>query len=227
MRGRAKQNSPSSAHPAAVALAILLDTSASMDERMGSRRKPRSASPKLHKDDQAECRLRQPGPHPAGLHNDSAALEQAIRKTAPNGSTSLYNALYMRAQGPEEGQRPKQLRHPPAGHRPAVGWATTSSLIEFDQVLDQAKRSRPSSTRSASARGRDRAARVQGSGVRAEAALERNRRKAFSRPTRASCRRSTSRSGTSSSQYASPTRRATPSATARGAACRCVSSSPA
>jgi len=126
-----------------IALALLLDTSASMDERMAIAQEAAIGFAKqLHKDDQAEVvdfdsqvRILQ------GFTNDATALEQAIRKTAPNGSTSLYNALYIAL---------KELKRVKAEttsdiRRQAIVLLSdgddTSSLIEFDQVLDLAKRS--------------------------------------------------------------------------------------
>ena len=80
-----------------ISLAILLDTSASMDERMGIAQEAAIGfARQLHKDDQAEVidfdsqvRILQ------GFTNDAATLEKAIRQTTPNGSTSLYNAIYI------------------------------------------------------------------------------------------------------------------------------------
>ena len=72
---------------------------------------------------------------------DGAALEKAIRATTANGSTSLYNAIYISL---------KELRKSKATstsdiRRQAVVLLSdgddTSSLIEFDEVLDLAKRS--------------------------------------------------------------------------------------
>ena len=96
----------------------------------------------LHKEDQAEVidfdsqvRILQ------GFTNDAAALEGAIRQSTPNGSTSLYNALYIAL---------KELKKDKATaasdiRRQAIVLLSdgddTSSLIEFEQVLDLAKRS--------------------------------------------------------------------------------------
>ena len=74
-----------------ISLALLLDTSASMDERMGIAQEAAIGfARQLHKDDQAEVidfdsqvRILQP------FTNDAATLEKAIRQTTPNGSTSL------------------------------------------------------------------------------------------------------------------------------------------
>ena len=126
-----------------ISLALLLDTSASMDERMGIAQEAAVGFTKqLRKDDQAEVidfdsQVRVLAP----FTNDAAALQKAIRATAPNGSTSLYNALYIAL---------KELKKVKAGstsdiRRQAIVLLSdgddTSSLIEFDQVLDLAKRS--------------------------------------------------------------------------------------
>jgi Ca-activated chloride channel family protein len=79
----------------------------------------------------------------ADFTNDAAALEKAIRSTTPNGSTSLYNALYIALK-----ELKKTKTAPTAAdaiRRQAIVLLSdgddTSSLIEFDQVLDLAKRS--------------------------------------------------------------------------------------
>src|SRR6185437_10962866 len=77
----------------------------------------------------------------APFTHDTAALEKAIRHTTANGSTSLYNALYIAL---------KELKKIKADstsdiRRQAIVLLSdgddTSRLIEFDQVLDLAKRS--------------------------------------------------------------------------------------
>ena len=126
-----------------ISLALLLDTSASMDERMGIAQEAAIGfARQLHKDDQAEVvdfdsqvRILQ------GFTNDAAVLEKAIRQTVPNGSTSLYNAIYISL---------KELKKAKATstadiRRQAIVLLSdgddTSSLIEFEEVLDLAKRS--------------------------------------------------------------------------------------
>lgn len=126
-----------------ISLALLLDTSASMDERMGIAQEAAIGfARQLGKDDQAEVidfdsQVRVLAP----FTNDAPALEKAIRATTPNGSTSLYNALYIAL---------KELKKVRAAstadiRRQAIVLLSdgddTSSLIEFDQVLDLAKRS--------------------------------------------------------------------------------------
>jgi len=126
-----------------ISLAILLDTSASMEERMGIAQEAAIGfTRQLHKDDQAEVidfdsQVRVLSP----FTGDGAALEKAIRTTTAQGSTSLYNAVYIAL---------KDLKKVKAAssseiRRQAIVLLSdgddTSSLIEFDQVLDLAKRS--------------------------------------------------------------------------------------
>ena len=126
-----------------ISLALLLDTSASMDERMGIAQEAAIGfARQMHKDDQAEVidfdsQVRVLSP----FTNDAVALEKAIRQTTPNGSTSLYNAIYISL---------KELKKVKAAatneiRRQAIVVLSdgddTSSLIEFDEVLDLAKRS--------------------------------------------------------------------------------------
>jgi Ca-activated chloride channel family protein len=126
-----------------ISLALLLDTSASMDEKMGIAQEAAIGfARQLHKDDQAEVidfdsqvRILQ------AFTNDAGTLEKAIRQTTPNGSTSLYNAIYISL---------KELKKVRAAstsdiRRQAIVLLSdgddTSSLIEFEEVLDLAKRS--------------------------------------------------------------------------------------
>jgi Ca-activated chloride channel family protein len=126
-----------------ISLAILHDTSASMEERMGIAQEAAIGfTRQLHKDDQAEVidfdsQVRVLSP----FTSDGASLEKAIKATTANGSTSLYNAVYIAL---------KDLKKVKAANsaeirRQAIVLLSdgddTSSLIEFDQVLDLAKRS--------------------------------------------------------------------------------------
>jgi Ca-activated chloride channel family protein len=126
-----------------ISLALLLDTSASMDERMGIAQEAAIGfARQLHKDDQAEVvdfdsqvRILQ------SFTNDAPTLEKAIRQTTPNGSTSLYNAIYISLK-----ELKKQRATSTADiRRQAIVLLSdgddTSSLIEFEEVLDLAKRS--------------------------------------------------------------------------------------
>ena len=126
-----------------ISLALLLDTSASMDERMGIAQEAAIGfARQLHKEDQAEVidfdsqvRILQ------GFTNDAATLEKAIRQTTPNGSTSLYNAIYISLKDL------KKAKFSTAAdiRREAIVVLSdgddTSSLVAYDEVLDLAKRS--------------------------------------------------------------------------------------
>jgi Ca-activated chloride channel homolog len=126
-----------------VALAILLDTSASMEERLPvaqqaaigfvKRMRPEDVIEVIDFDSQV--RVLQ------SFTSDVAALEAAIRQTSVNGSTSLYNAIYIslkelkkiRAQSAEEIRRQAIVV--------LSDGDDTSSLVEYEEVLDLAKRS--------------------------------------------------------------------------------------
>ena len=126
-----------------ISLALLLDTSASMDERMGIAQEAAIGfARQLHKEDQAEIidfdsQVRVLSP----FTNDAAALEKAIRQTTANGSTSLYNALYISLK---ELKKTKVAAASEIRRQAIVLLSDgddTSSLIEFEEVLDLAKRS--------------------------------------------------------------------------------------
>jgi Ca-activated chloride channel family protein len=125
-----------------IALAILLDTSASMDDKLATAQEAAIGfARRLRPEDQAQVidfdsrvNILQ------GFTNDGAALEKAIRSTAAGGSTSMYNAIYIalnemkkvRAQSTEEIRR-----------RAIVVLSDgedTSSLLPFEEVLELAKR---------------------------------------------------------------------------------------
>ena len=126
-----------------ISLALLLDTSASMDERMNIAQEAAIGfARQLHKEDQAEVidfdsqvRILQ------NFTNDAATLEKAIRQTTPNGSTSLYNAIYISLK---ELKKAKAVSTSDIRRQAIVLLSDgddTSSLIEFEEVLDLAKRS--------------------------------------------------------------------------------------
>ena len=126
-----------------IALAILLDTSASMNERLdtaqeaaiGFARRLRTEDVIEVIDFDSQVRILQT------FTNDVAALEKAIRGTDVNGSTSLYNAIYISL---------KELKKVRAANaeeirRQAIVVLSdgddTSSLVPYEEVLDLAKRS--------------------------------------------------------------------------------------
>ena len=125
------------------ALAILLDTSNSMEEKLATAQEAAVGFAKRMRSDDtievidfnSQVRIVQP------FTSDEAALERAIRGTAVNGSTSLYNAIYisLKELKKERARTAEEIR------RQAIVVLSdgddTSSLVEYDEVLDLAKRS--------------------------------------------------------------------------------------
>ena len=125
-----------------IALALLIDTSASMDERMTTAQEAAIGfSRRLRPEDLAEIidfdsrvDILQ------AFTNNVDELEGAIRQTSAGGSTSLYNALYISL---------KELKKAPLRvedvRREAIivlsDGEDTSSLVTFEEILDLAKRS--------------------------------------------------------------------------------------
>jgi Ca-activated chloride channel family protein len=126
-----------------IALAILLDTSNSMEDKLATAQEAATGFVRrMKKDDVIEViefnsQVRVPQP----FTNDVNALERAIRATSVNGSTSLYNAVYvsLRSLKDERAKNAEEIR------RQAIVVLSdgddTSSVIEYDDVLDLAKRS--------------------------------------------------------------------------------------
>lgn len=125
-----------------IALALLVDTSASMDEEMATAQEAAIGfAQRLNPDDLAEIidfdsrvDILQ------AFTNDIYQLERAIRQTSAGGSTSLYNALYISLK--EIGKAPLRVEDV---RREAIvvlsDGEDTSSLVTFEEVLDLAKRS--------------------------------------------------------------------------------------
>jgi Ca-activated chloride channel family protein len=126
-----------------IALSILLDTSASMEESLATAQEAAIGfARQLRTDDvievidfDSQVQVLQ------DFTNNREALEKAIRQTAVNGSTSLYNAIYISLK------RLKQVKARSSEdiRRQAIVVLSdgddTSSLVEYDEVLDLAKRS--------------------------------------------------------------------------------------
>jgi len=126
-----------------IALALLVDTSASMDTRLPIAQEAAVGfSHKLRSQDLAEVIdfdsrviVLQT------FTNDVAALESAIRKTSAGGSTSMYNAIYIALKDLKKAVATStdEIR------RQAIvvlsDGEDTSSLLPFEEVLDLAKRS--------------------------------------------------------------------------------------
>lgn len=126
-----------------IALSLLIDTSASMESRLetaqeaaiGFARTLRSHDLAEIVDFDSRATILQT------FTNEAAQLEQAIRKTAAGGSTSMYNAIYIAL---------KNLKRIVATsaddvRRQAIvvlsDGEDTSSLLPFEEVLELAKRS--------------------------------------------------------------------------------------
>ena len=124
------------------ALALLIDTSASMETRLSTAQEATIGfARRLRPQDLAEIVdfdsrvvILQP------FVNDIPALEQAIRKTSAGGSTSMYNAVYIALKDLKRivATSTDEIR------RQAIVLLSdgedTSSLLPFEEVLDLAKR---------------------------------------------------------------------------------------
>jgi Ca-activated chloride channel family protein len=126
-----------------LAVSLLLDTSASMEERMSTVQTAASGFVQaLRQEDQAQIidfdtRVTIAVP----FSNDHAVLEQGIGATTAGGSTALYNAVYIALK---ELQKLRSSGSPNVRREAIVVLSDgedTSSLVSFDTVLEQAKRS--------------------------------------------------------------------------------------
>jgi VWFA-related protein len=127
----------------AIAMSLLLDSSASMEDKLPTlqtaaanfvhRLKSNDLAQVVDFDSRVEIRQ--------AFTSSQGDLESAIQKTAAGGSTSLYNAIYIslkelgkiRAQADEDVRRQALVLFSDG--------EDTSSLISFDEVLELAKRS--------------------------------------------------------------------------------------
>jgi Ca-activated chloride channel homolog len=126
-----------------IALALLLDTSASMADKMATAReaavgfvrrlRPQDLGQLIGFADRVEVLQT--------FTNDQPALERAIRKTAANGTTPLYNAIYIALK---ELKKIRATTEQDIRRQAIVVFTDgedTSSLMDFDELLDLAKRS--------------------------------------------------------------------------------------
>ena len=125
-----------------IALALLIDTSASMDEKMTTAQEAAIGfAQRLRPEDLAEIvdfdsrvNILQP------FTNDLEQLERAIQRTTAGGSTSLYNAIYIALR--ELAKAP--LRQADLRREAIIVLSDgedTSSLVSFEEVLELSKRS--------------------------------------------------------------------------------------
>jgi Ca-activated chloride channel family protein len=126
-----------------IALALLIDTSASMESKLPTaqeaavgfarRLRPQDLAEIIDFDSRVVVL--------ASFTNGVSDLEQAIRKTSAGGSTSLYNAVYIALKDLKKivAKNTEEIR------RQALivlsDGEDTSSLLPFEEVLDLAKRS--------------------------------------------------------------------------------------
>jgi Ca-activated chloride channel family protein len=126
-----------------IALALMLDTSASMDTKLPTAQEAAIGFVhRLRAQDLAEIIDFDSRVVIAAPFTDNAGdLEQAIRKTSAGGSTSLYNAIYIALKDLKKivARNVEEIR------RRAIvvlsDGEDTSSLLPFEEVLDLAKRS--------------------------------------------------------------------------------------
>ena len=126
-----------------IALSLLLDSSASMEDKLPmlqtaaisfvKRLKPNDMAQVIDFDSRVEIRQAFTGNQPE--------LEQAIGRTKAGGSTSLHNALYIALK---ELRKIRAVSEEDIRRQALIVFSDgedTSSLISFDEVLDLAKRS--------------------------------------------------------------------------------------
>jgi Ca-activated chloride channel family protein len=132
--------------PQPIALSLLLDSSASMEDKLETlqiaaanfvrRLKPNDLAQVIDFDSRVSIRQ--------GFTANQGELEAAIRQAVSGGSTSLHNAIYisLKELGKIKAQNEEDVR------RQALivfsDGEDTSSLVSFEEVLDLAKRSETS-----------------------------------------------------------------------------------
>ena len=126
-----------------IALSLLIDSSASMEQRMehaqeaaigfAKRIRPQDLAQVVDFDSRVEIKM--------GFTSKINELEAAIRSTSPGGSTALHNAVYisLKELAKVRAKNPDEIR------RQAIvvlsDGEDTSSLVSFEEVLELAKRS--------------------------------------------------------------------------------------
>jgi Ca-activated chloride channel family protein len=127
-----------------IALALLLDTSASMEDKLplaqqaaigfAKRLKPEDIAEVVDFDSKVDILQT--------FTNDAGALEQAIRSTSADGSTAIYHAIYISLK---ELRKVQQANSAEDIRRQAIvvlsDGEDTSSILGYEEVLELAKRS--------------------------------------------------------------------------------------
>ena len=130
-----------------IALSLLIDTSASMEERLlvaqnaavgfAQRIREQDLAQVIDFDSRVEIVQE--------FTADKAALERAIRSTSSGGSTSLYNAIYIALR---ELKKVRTTKQDEVLRRDAIillsDGEDTTSLVSFEEVMELAKRSETS-----------------------------------------------------------------------------------
>ena len=129
-----------------IALSLLLDSSASMEEKLPTlqtaasnfvkRLKPNDMAQIIDFDSRVEVRQ--------AFSGNQSELMAAIEQTAAGGSTSLHNAIYIALK---ELRKIRAVSEEDVRRQALVVFSDgedTSSLVSFDEVLDLAKRSETS-----------------------------------------------------------------------------------
>ena len=150
-----------------IALSLLLDSSASMEEHLGTLQQ--AASNFVHRlksndiaqviDFDSRVEIRQ------AFTGNQGELDTAISQIVAGGSTSLHNAIYIALK---ELRKVRAVNEEDVRRQALIVFSDgedTSSLVSFDEVLDLAKRSETRSTRSRCAASTPRQG-LQGSRVR-------------------------------------------------------------
>ncbi|MGH9257167.1 MAG: VWA domain-containing protein [Vicinamibacterales bacterium] len=132
--------------PQPIALSLLLDSSASMEDKLETlqtaatnfvkRLKPNDLAQVIDFDSRVSIRQ--------AFTSNQAELESAILQTASGGSTSLHNAIYVSLK---ELAKTKALNDEDVRRQALIVFSDgedTSSLVSFEEVLDLAKRSETS-----------------------------------------------------------------------------------
>ena len=126
-----------------IAMSLLLDSSASMEQHIGTlqtaatnfikKLKPNDIAQVIDFDSRVEIRQ--------GFTGNQAELQAAIEQTNAGGSTSLHNAIYIALK---ELRKVKAVSEEDVRRQALIVFSDgedTSSLVSFEEVLDLAKRS--------------------------------------------------------------------------------------
>jgi Ca-activated chloride channel homolog len=126
-----------------VAMSLLLDSSASMEQHLGTlqtaatnfikKLKPNDIAQVIDFDSRVEIRQ--------GFTGNQTELQSAIEQTNAGGSTSLHNAIYIALK---ELRKVKAVSEEDVRRQALIVFSDgedTSSLVSFEEVLDLAKRS--------------------------------------------------------------------------------------